>query len=280
MLWWESRNPAPFDAPGDWPRGNLKDPRIEDAEAEVAGMLEGAPDLMAMHPLEACGPDEEIMLLEHSFFSTNPEAFVNVAGFGAWADQQDQSSGYVYLERLLKFLQWQKKQRGERASRWVLKSPHHLGFMDLLFKVFPDARVIQTHRDPAQTIPSLASLIQAIRAMGSDRADPHVTGRQWSDRMSRAMLGCMEVRGEHEDKFVDVFFADVLKDPLGQIRRIYEFAGWDLSDQAIASMQTWATDNSRDKREAHHYTLEEFGLTQAGIERDFAAYRERFVLGK
>lgn len=280
LLWWESRNPAPFNSPDAWLASKAKDPRIEDAEAEVAGMLEGAPDLMAMHPLEAEGPDEEIMLLEHSFYSTNPEAFVDVAGFGAWQDDQDQTAGYLYLARLLKFLQWQKKQRGENATRWVLKTPHHLGFMDLLFKVFPDARVIQTHRDPAQTIPSLASLIQAIRAMGSDSADPHVTGRQWSDRMSRAMIRCMEVREKHEEQFIDVFFADVLEDPLAQIRRIYDFAGWGLSDDAIASMKTWAVDNARDKREAHHYTLEEFGLSQAGIERDFAAYRERFVLGR
>jgi hypothetical protein len=277
LYWWESRNPAPFTLPDEPVARGYRDPRIVDAEAEVTAMLEGAPDLMAMHPFEAEGPDEEIMLLEHSFFSTNPEAFVNVPEFGAWQDEQDQTAGYRYLERLLKFLQWQKKQRGEIARRWVLKTPHHLGFLDLLFTVFPDARVIQTHRDPVQTIPSLASLIHAIRAMGSDVADPKVTGRQWSGRMSRALSRCMEIREKHEDRFVDVFFADVLKAPLDEIRRIYAFAGWDLTDAAIDAMQQWSVDNSREKREAHRYTLEEFGLTDAGIHRDFAAYRERFV---
>jgi len=277
LYWWESRLPAPLAPPEQAPEPELRDPRIADAEAEVAMMLESAPDLMAMHPLEAEGPDEEIMLLEHSFFSTYPEAFVNVPSFGAWADQQDQRSGYLYLERILKFLQWQKKQRGEHATRWVLKAPHHLGYMDLLFSVFPDARVVQTHRDPIQTIPSLASLIQAIRGMGSDAADPHVTGRQWSDRMSRAMKRCMEVRKEHEERFLDVFFVDVLDDPIEVIRRIYRFAGWSLGDGAIEGMKRWALDNARDKREAHSYTLEEFGLDAAGIRRDFAEYRDQFV---
>ena len=68
----------------------------------------------------------------------------------------------LYLKKLLQFLQWQKKRIGGTGRRWVLKTPHHLGFMDLLFEVFPDVRVIQTHRDPLQTIPSLASLIHAI----------------------------------------------------------------------------------------------------------------------
>ncbi len=277
LYWWESRAPAPLSPSDHAPDPGIRDSRIADAEAEVAAMLESAPELMAMHPLEAEGPDEEIMLLEHSFFSTNPEAFVNVPQFGAWQDAQDQRSAYLYLERLLKFLQWQKKRRGEFASRWVLKTPHHLGFMDLLFEVFPDARVIATHRDPVQTIPSLASLIQAIRAMGSDHADPRTTGRQWSDRMSHAMRRCMEVRQKYEERFIDIFFADVLKDPLEQIRRIYAFAGWELTDGAVRAMEQWAVDNARDKREAHQYTLEEFGLDRAGIHRDFAAYRERFL---
>jgi len=273
LLWWESRNPAPFPELGD----DGRDPRIVDAEAEVAAMIEGAPDLVAMHPIEAEQPDEEIMLLEHSFFSTNPEAFVNVPSFGAWLDEQDQTPGYVYLEKLLQLLQWQKKRTGGTGERWVLKTPHHLGFVDLLFKVFPDVRIIQTHRDPVQTIPSLASLIHAIRILGSDEADPRVAGRQWSDRMSRALHRCMEVREAHEDRFIDIWFQDAMRDPLAQIRRIYDFADMELTAEAEARMRQWTVDNARDKRVAHSYTLEQFGLSEDGVRRDFAAYRERFI---
>ena len=273
LLWWESRNPAPFPELGD----DGRDPRIVDAEAEVAAMIEGAPDLVAMHPIEAEQPDEEIMLLEHSFFSTNPEAFVNVPSFGAWLDEQDQTPGYVYLEKLLQLLQWQKKRTGGTGERWVLKTPHHLGFVDLLFKVFPDVRIIQTHRDPVQTIPSLASLIHAIRILGSDEADPRVAGRQWSDRMSRALHRCMEVREANEDRFIDIWFQDAMRDPLAQIRRIYDFADMELTPEAEARMRQWTVDNARDKRVAHSYTLEQFGLSEDGVRRDFAAYRERFI---
>jgi hypothetical protein len=273
LLWWESRNPAPFPESGEGGR----DPRIADAEAEVAAMIEGAPDLVAMHPIEADGPDEEIMLLEHSFFSTNSEAFVNVPTFSAWLDEQDQTPGYVYLKKLLQFLQWQKKRAGGKGERWVLKTPHHLGFMDLLFEVFPDVRVVQTHRDPLQTIPSLASLIHAIRSLGSAAADPLVAGSQWSGRMRRALHRCMEVRESHEDRFIDVSFENAMGDPLAEIRRIYEFSGMLFTSEAEAKMRQWAVDNARDRRVGHRYTLEEFGLTEEGIRRDFAAYRERFI---
>jgi hypothetical protein len=160
----------------------------------------------------------------------------------------------------------------------VLKTPHHLGFMDLLFEVFPDTRVIQTHRDPLQTMPSFASLIHAIRTLGSDVADPVVAGRQWSDRMSRALRRCMEVRQSHEDRFIDVWFADTTKDPLAQMRRIYDFAGMELTQETEARMRQWLIDNAREKRVAHSYSLEQFGFTEEGIRRDFAAYRGRFII--
>jgi hypothetical protein len=273
LYWWESRHPAPFPdaAPGD------RDPRIADAEAEVNAMIEGAPELVAMHPIEAEGPDEEVMLLEHAFFSYNPEAFCHVPSYQEWRAAQSQLSGYRYLKRLLKYLQWQKRQRGETASRWILKAPQHLGYMDHLFEVFPDARVVQTHRDPLQTIPSLASLIQAIRVLGSNDSDPRQVGRQWSDTFSQALARCLEFRTTMEDRFIDVWFRDLMRDPIAEIRRIYEICGLALTPDAEAEMKKWSDDNARDKRDAHVYTLEQFGLTEAGIARDFAAYRERFV---
>ena len=152
--WWETRFPVPMESN---PRETHK--RISVAKAEVEGMLMAIPELASIHPMSATEADEEISLLEQSFFSTSPESAANLGEFGKWLAQQDQTEGYEYLKVLLQFLQWQKKQRGESRNRWVLKSPHHLHFMEVLFKVFPDARVVQTHRDPLQTIPSLCSFV-------------------------------------------------------------------------------------------------------------------------
>lgn len=274
VLWYECRNPAP------WPDTVLgvSDPRIADAEAQVQAMIEGSPELAAIHPMDAQGPDEEIMLLEHSFYSTMPESAVNVPEFGRWLNEQDQTEGYVYLKKLLQFLQWQKKQAGIKAQRWVLKTPHHLGFLDLLFKVFPDARVVQTHRDPKQTIPSISSMIHAVWILASDSADPHAAGRQWSDKMASALKKCREVRELHPDRFIDVWYMDAVKDPLSQVKRIYEFIGFPLTADAEQAMAAWVAANPREKRPPHVYTLEQFGLSEAQIEGDFKAYREEYII--
>src|SRR5262245_9033012 len=147
LLWYESRNPAPF--PGS--EGAAVDPRITDAEAEVAMMLEGSPDLIAVHPMDAHAPDEEIMLVEHAFTSWNPEAFCRGPSYAADVEGTDLAPGYRYVMRSLQFLQWQKRRAGKSATRWVLKAPYHLGSLDGLFAVLPDARVVMTHRDPVQT---------------------------------------------------------------------------------------------------------------------------------
>jgi hypothetical protein len=274
LLWWESRAPAPLLEPFDGP-----DPRILKAEAEIAAMIEAVPDLMATHPFDAHSPDEEIMLMEHSFYSTNTEAFVSVPSYSSWLDQQDQTPGYAYLKRLLQLLQWDKKRSGWRAERWVLKTPHHLGFMEHLFATFPDVLVIQTHRDPVETIPSFTSLCHNVRMTNSDHVDPLVSAADWGGRMRRALPRCMDFRATHDDRFIDVHYEALLADPLAEVHRIYEFVGLEFTPDARAAMERWQIENQRDKRPGHEYRLEDFGFSEAGIRRDFARYRERFIEG-
>lgn len=272
LLWWESRAPAPLLEPFEG-----RDPRILRAEAEIAAMVEAVPDLMAAHPFDAHSPDEEIMLLEHSFYSTNTEAFASIPSFSRWLDTQDQRPGYAYLERLLKLLQWHKKRGGSRAERWVLKTPHHLGYMGSLFETFPDIQVIQTHRDPVETIPSFASLCHNVRLTASDQVDPLQSGSDWGGRMQRALERCMDVRAEREERFLDVDYEGLLRDPLTEVRRIYDFVGLAFTPEAREAMERWQVENQRDRRPSHEYRLEDFGLSEEGIRSAFARYRERFV---
>jgi hypothetical protein len=278
VRWYECRNPAPF--PGwDW---SSRDPRIADAEEEVRITLETVPELATTHPFDPLGPDEEIMLLEHSFYSRMAESYACMPRFRAWLAAQDQTPGYEYLSRALRHLQWQHRRLGRARERWVLKSPHHLGHMELLFRQFPEARVIQTHRDPVQSVPSIASMVHLLWRLGNDRADPREAGRQWSDNLAGDLRACTAFRDGSglAGRFLDVWFLDSVKDPIGVVRRILDWLGRDLTPVAEERMRAWARDNAREKRPPHEYTLEQYGLSEAGIEHDFAAYRERFVLGR
>ncbi|WP_280291706.1 sulfotransferase [Pseudomonas sp. BN417] len=272
--WWETRYPAPL--PGE----ALEQPteRIGRARAEVAAMVEFVPQILAIHPLDAEQPDEEFMLMEHSFLCAM-DSYVNVPAYTAWLDRQDQAQVYAYLKKMLQFLQWQQARRGiAPGRRWLLKSPQHLHTLELLFKVFPRAQVILTHRDPGKTIPSLASFIHTLWQIYSDQADPAQVGEQWNTRMARALRHTMKVRdGMSAGAFLDVRFEDTVSDPLGVVERIYRFAGLELSPGVRESMNDWLARNGRDKRAAHHYDPISFGLDEARLQRDYGEYRARHL---
>ena len=274
-LWYEVRYPSPA---LDWDFTAAGDARIAAAKAEMAAILAANPGLLAIHPMDAMGPDEDIMLLEQSFYSFNTQAYANLPSFDVWIESRDHTPGYEYFRLLLQFLQWQKKRSGQQGQRWTLKAPHHLHYMDLVFKVFPDAKVVQSHRDPVETLPSLTSLIAGMWVIYSDLADPVEVGRQWSRKFARGMQHTMEVRQQlGEGRFLDLWFEDTVNQPLAEIRKVYDFLGMELTDEAQAEMARWQEFNRRELRPAHAYTLEQFGFTEAGLKQQFRAYRERFM---
>lgn len=274
VRWWECRAPCPY--PGsDWRRD---DPRIPDAYAEIEAILEAAPELAAIHPWDAEGPDEEIMLLEHAFLSGVPDAFCNVPSYRRFVIESDCRDGYAHMKRMIQFLQWQKKQAGHPAERWVLKAPFHVGRIPQLCEAFPDARIVQTHRDPIETTPSIASLYYSTWKTTTEDPDPTLVGAQCLELWSWGIAQCLAARDAgYEDRFVDVLYEDMREDAMAQIESIYAQLGFALTDAARESMQRWGDENRRDKRAAHDYDLATFGLDRAAIGKAFADYHARFI---
>lgn len=236
------------------------------------------PRLASVHPFDAEAADEEGLLLEHSFMSFF-DAYADIPGYTAWQHSHGAGPAYQYLKRLLQFIQWQKRQRGEMAEsgRWVLKSPHHLRHLATLLHVFPDALLIQTHRDPLLTIPSLASFNTTLWQIYSDPVDPQRCGRQWSAIMAWAMQNTLALRQTHgEQAFIDIHYQDTLTQPLAAVAAIYQRAGLTLPAAIEQRMQHYLEQHGRAQRPLHDYSLEHYGLSTTQISADFAAYRTTF----
>ncbi|MFP8880016.1 MAG: sulfotransferase [Myxococcota bacterium] len=210
---WEIAEPAPRPET-NW---NAIDPRIADGEARSLQMRNFAPQLYAIHPTDAHEADEEIVFLADAFFSHVPEASCDVPAYRSWLDAQDFTPAYRYLLRMLQLLQWQKRKRGEQRTRWVLKTPAHLGYLDTLLSVFPDAHVIHIHRSPLAAIPSGANLNLTLWRMYADDVDPKRVGHQWLERMAWATCRGLAARDRMPDaslRFSDVWYRDAVRDPL------------------------------------------------------------------
>ena len=268
LLSWEALNPAPF--PGV-PVSGARDPRMRLAELAERGLRYLAPEFFAIHPVEAHAPEEDVLLLDLSFMSPTADATLGVPCYSAWLRDTDQRPAYHYFRRAIQLLLWQ------RPGRWLGKTPHHLENLDVLLDVFPDAKIIHTHRDPVRVVASFASMIGHGRAIFSDRVDAHEVGAQLADKAVRAVTLAMSVRDSVASRaFLDVAYPDLLADPLKEIRRIYDFLGLSLSPATEASMQRWIAANPQNKRGVHRYRLEDFGLDRAQLEQRFEPYRHRF----
>jgi hypothetical protein len=267
MAFWESQFPVPLDGE------SLTDPapRIRAGQELVDMMTTAMPGIMAIHPMATEEADEEVMLTEHAFMSAF-NAYADIPSYMQWLDAQDQTPVYAYLKRMMKFLQWQKRQRGITAERWVLKAPHHLLRMEILLKMFPGAQIIHTHRDPTQSVPSMASFAHTLWGIYSDRADPLSAGREWNDVLRRAMAHTMQVRLGAPDQFIDVQFVDTVQRPMDVVHRLYAFMGLTLNAATEQRMRDWLVDDEKSHQGGHHYSAEQFGLSDAQIRSDFAAY--------
>ncbi|MEZ0353619.1 sulfotransferase [Mycobacterium sp. pR1184] len=254
------------------------DPRIAISEAREAKSRELAPDLFAIHPMYAREAEEEIVFLADAFLSHVPESGAHLPHYRCWLDQQDFSPAYDHLHRMLQFIQWQKRRRGQVAERWVLKSPAHLGYLDLLRARFPGLHIVHMHRDPRTTIASGASLNATLHAMHADSVDVRRVGAQWLQRMGWTNDRAMSTRdGWPDDAAVvtDIGFADAVADPIGQVARVYDAVGLPLTGDAEDAMRRWLDERPREAARPP-YGLANYGLLPEQVDERFTLYNQRF----
>ena len=270
MLWWEGRYPAMLE---NEQRGNPVD-RMEMGKAEVEAVMQASPDALTIHPWDYKGADEEILLLEHTFFSTVPESLMRLPAYSHWVESQDHIHAYVQLKKMLQYLQWQNP--GRENKRWVLKSPHHLGFIDKLLNVFPDSKVIQTHRDPYKTVPSFCSMCANLFEPISNSYDKEEIGHHWANKLAKVLNHCMKISRLNKENFLDLEFNKMIKDPISEMTEFYDFIGEDFTHKAENAMKAWKEENQHEMG-AHQYSLKEFNLDDSFISENFNEYINQYI---
>jgi len=251
------------------------DPRIAQAEAYVTAMMQNAPEMYAAHPAYATQADEEVYVMEMAFLANINATAFRAPSFDSWLRSQSYESWYVWFKRLLQYIQYSDK----AASRpWILKAPHHMSFLPLLFEYFPDALVVHTHRDPAVAVSSFASLALAARRSNQFTADAHEAGRYCLDYCASRIDTYLQDRTAlgRNRQFVDVSYQDVVSDSDSVVRKIYAAAGLELTAAALGAMHAWEREYGQHKHGAHRYSLEDFGLDKGEIQVAFRDYMNRF----
>lgn len=267
---WEVQYPSPPPKPDTY----TTDPRISQAEKYFGQMERMAPELPAIHEVGAQLPQECLPIMSHTMLSPLAWWTFNVPSYQEWVDQQSAAPAYAYHRHFLEHLQ-----SHYMKERWVLKSPIHLRTLDALLDEYPDARLIFTHRDPAKTIPSVASLFYTVGGIGTDALDATSVGHEHLDWWADALDHAMEVRARNDDKadqFIDIQFEEVIADPVAVLEGVYERFGMPWSDDVERRMRSFLADNPRGKHGAHKYELDDFGLQLGEIRERFGSYCEKY----
>jgi hypothetical protein len=268
LLRWEAGDSVP--PPRLETRGT--DPRIAASRAAAAMLDQINPRVRVVQSEEPDGPTECIAVLNQDFKSLTWEAMANVPAYGRWLHATDHRSAYDYHRRVLQVLQ-----SGGVRGRWSLKSPHHALHLDALTAVYPDARLVLMHRDPVILCASVCSLITTLTKTFSDADHRRYIAEHWTDMLARSIAKVDAFRAAHPDRrIVDVHYADLVRDPMATMRRVYAAFGDELDGQALRAMAEHVESHPKGQFGRHAYDPGEFGLDAAAIAERFRPYVERY----
>ena len=273
---WESYEPVPL--PGESHVKDGVDARYQRCADTWEMMQSLSPLLAAMHPMSPDHIHEELELMGPDFASYNYE-WLSVSP--RWRDHyydSDQTSHYEYMKTVLKILTWQDGDYSGEKTRWVLKCPQHLEQLDVLQRVFPDATIAITHRDPVSVIQSAVTMLAYGQRISRRRVDLDGLMRYWTDRVVHLLQACVRDRqGLPAGRSIDVLFHEFMADDLAMVEKIYARAELDMTALARGELQAFLAANPRGKGGRVIYNLrEDFGVDPAQLRARFDFYTSRF----
>lgn len=272
---WKCLDPLPL---GEDPEVDRQG-RIERASCEADFWVDVQPQLHAMHDFGAMLPTECVIFLSTDYSSDYWGMVAQMPTWDAWRlENAYYNSTYRWHKRFLQTMQYQ-----EPADRvWLLKSPAHLAFLDVLMEVYPDVRIIHTHRDPVKCIPSTASITSTIRWERSDTVDNKALGELIAFGFQFSMENVIAQREDGRlpaAQIADIYLRDLIADPVRAISKVY--AHFDLHfDPVMATKITdYLNNKPRGKFGKHDYTMSDFGMEESALREQFKRYSEYYNIG-
>lgn len=252
-----------------------RDPRRRKGRLMLAFQKYLMPEIETQHAFLLDGPEECTPILMQGFATQAFAGMFDVPDYSRWLDTANRLPSYRHHRRVLQTLQWTYP-----GQRWLLKSPDHVGALDALLRVYPDACVVCTHRDPVSAVTSWASLARSFRGIYYEKPDQERLGKQVLERLARDTEAFLAARGSlPREPFFDVDFSELVERPLDIVQSIYERFGLPLADETLRAMQAYLAEDAGFRPGRHRYRPEDFGLSAAGIRARFTEYSQHFGQG-
>ena len=239
------------------------------SECEQEFWADVQPEFQALHELRSDLPVECVTVTQGSFCGFHWSMIVPMEG---WLP--DPAVNYAYERQFLQVLQ-----HGAGPTQWVLKTPAHLMLLPLLFAEFEDAWVVQTHRDPAKTMPSTVSTTAMIQWLRTDDVDVDRTAQHVQAAFAAGLNGSVDLRTSGAvpaERFVDVHFTELMGDPVSTMSAAYARMGRDFTDNHAAAVLDYLAHKPKGKFGVHRYQPEDWGFTAESLREAMAPYIGHF----
>ena len=231
-------------------------------------------EIKATHFAEPHEAEECLAPMAQSFVTNMFGSSLPVPGYDEWFFEQDMAPSLRRYANNLRLIG-----ADDPGKTWLLKNPSYVLAMDALLGEFPDARVIQTHRRPLETMGSLCSLLCIVqRGRLGDSFDPMAITKREIKLWSTGMQRVQRVRDRHPEHFFDVDYRELVSEPIEVVRSVHDFLDLELTPGTEATMRRWLAENPQTKHGVHSYRAEDFGLDRELILDHFADYIERYDL--
>ena len=272
-LTWEVDRPLPPPETATYD----SDPRVAEVQAQLDLTELVIPQFKKMHPIGARLAQECVRITAADFRSMIFPTQYRVPSYARWLlHETDMAPAYRWHRRFLEVLQSR-----HRRERWVLKSPGHLWSLGALLAEYPNALLVQTHRDPLRIIASIASLLATLRRLATDSTSSAEGGAEFAEYLLDGLDRSVSAREDGtvpSAQVIDVHFQEFLSDPLGCVRAIYARLGLELTSTAEARMRDFLRENPQDKHGVHRYSLAETGLDAGDLRERARRYQEYFAV--
>ena len=266
LMNWEASTPAPS------LQGGRPDRDYRYAAETIGQLHYFLPDLRHKHDCGPHDPEECSILFLNSLESEIFYFWYDVPEYRLWLNTRDRTESYRYYRRQLQVLQHRRP-----ADRWLLKSTTHIFSLGALLTTFPDACVIQTHRDPLKALPSACSLQATFLALCYPVVDCARLGEESAEQMNLGLTNCRIDRSRFPvHHFFDSYYSDLVRDPIGIVRAIYRKFDLELTQKTLDHMTSYLSVNPQHKHGVHNYSLEDFGLDASHERLRFAEYVNAF----
>ena len=235
-----------------------------------------SPSIRAIHPMDAYQTDECRGMFTNVFRTPQFNVQYRVGGYLDWLLAQDATIAYRQHRRQLQLVQYHRPY----GTRFILKDPTHSFFVNEIVEVFPDARFVFIHRDPAETLSSICSLHAYARSVFSSDVEAKSIGAELSDSYMTRLLepAVAAVDRLPAGRVSHVRAPDLSHDPVGTIADAYRTLGMELSSDAHTAMHAYVREKRAKPVPRHMHGTEGFGLDADAIHERFASYCARFEL--